>query len=608
MIQGDPLGKDEERMSIIPPAVLDRPLARVRWRLFLRALLRALAVGWIAGLVLSAAWLAAQARFLPESPAALRWQVPAGLLSVCTVLAAVAAVWRTPSPVGAALALDERFALKERVTTSLLLTDEERASPAGQALLADVAQRLQPVRVGERFPVRPPATLALVPVGALLVLLALFVPKPQPPALSDAKKPLTEDPAVAAAVEEKKKALLKRPQPKPNVLRPRSPELEQLRDAADRLGRQPTDTRDQARNTVEGMGALEEEMRKRDQDLAQKARALKEQLKQAERAAKKDSRKDPEGPGKGLQKALQDGDLQQARDEAERLAKQLDPDEEKDRLQKKKQLEEEADRLRKKLKDKDLAPEQADQLRRELEQKEKEIDRLQRDQLTEEQKQQLREQLQRLQENLDRLTQGKKEQEELLREQQRQGKLTAEELQRELEQLNRNLEKLDPETLAELKKIADELGECKQCLGEGQDGAAARKLQEAADRLAKLDPNGERAELAREIARLQAARRALCQALEGNNPAMGRRPQGKEQDTQHQEEHARGKLEKGRLDIVDFVPGQGLKGPFRPAEHVEDIRRAAQAAPEALDRQRLPRSYSDMARGYFENLRGPEKK
>jgi hypothetical protein len=582
-------------------------VSRVRRRLFLEALLRALSVGWLVALLAAACWLAAQARWLPEAPESLRWQVPAGLAAAGTLLAFVLAVLQAPSRLAAALALDERFALKERVTTSLLLTEEERTSPAGQALLADVARRVQPLRVGERFPVKAPWSMALVPVAALVLLLALFVPRPGASRGADDRKPLTEDPAVLAAIEEKKKALQKRPQPRPGVDRPRSPELEKMRDAGDKISRQPTDTREQAQNVVKDLGTLEEEMRKRDKELAQKNQALQEQLKQSERLGDKD-RKKPDGPGKELQKALDKGDFQQARDEAERLAKQLDPDEEKERLRKKQELQDEADRLRKKLEDKNLPPEEAAQLRRELERKEKEIDRLQRQQLTEEQKQQLREQLQRLQENLDRLTKNKEEQEQLLREMADLGKLEADQLQRELEQLNRNLEKLDPETIKELQDIAKKLGECQQCLREGKDGEAAAKLQELADRLAKLDPNGERKDLAKEIERLQQARRIICQALDGNNPAVGQRPQGKEGPTQHQEEHARSKLDKGRIDIVDFVPGEGFKGPFQPAERVEDINRAAQAAPEALDRQRLPRSASDMARGYFENLRGPEKK
>jgi hypothetical protein len=577
--------------------------------LFLEILLRALAVGWLVALCAGACWLVAQARLLPGSPESLRWQVPAGLAAAGTLLAVLVAVCRAPSRIAAALALDERFALKERVTTSLLLSEEERNSPAGQALLADVAQRVQPLRVGERFPVRAPWSMALVPVAALVLLLTLFVPRPTASRGSDDKKPLTEDPAVLAAIEEKKKALQKRPQPRPGVDRPRSPELEKMRDAGDKISRQPTDTREQAQNVVKDLGTLEEEMRKRDKELAQKNQALREQLKQVERLGDKDKdKKKPDGPGKEFQKALDNGDFQQARDEAERLAKQLDPDEEKDRLRKKQELQDEADRLRKKLEDKNLPPEEADRLKRELERKEKEIDRLQRQQLSEEQKQQLREQLQRLQENLDRLTRNKEEQEQLLREMADLGKLEAEQLQRELEQLNRNLEKLDPETIKELQDIAKKLGECQRCLGEGKEGEAAAKLQELADRLAKLDPNGERKDLAKEIERLQQARRIICQALDGNDPAVGQRPQGKEGPTQHQEEHARSKLEKGRIDIVDFVPGEGFKGPFQPSERVEDINRAAQSAPEALDRQRLPRSYSDMARGYFENLRGPDKK
>jgi hypothetical protein len=66
-------------------------------------------------------------------------------------------------------------------------------------------------------------------------------------------------------------------------------------------------------------------------------------------------------------------------------------------------------------------------------------------------------------------------------------------------------------------------------------------------------------------------------------------------------------MDKGRLQVIDHVPGDGFKGPRKPAEMTEEIRRASQEEPEAIDRQRLPRSASDMARGYFEKLRGPER-
>ena len=40
----------------------------------------------------------------------------------------------------------------------------------------------------------------------------------------------------------------------------------------------------------------------------------------------------------------------------------------------------------------------------------------------------------------------------------------------------------------------------------------------------------------------------------------------------------------------------------------DEIRQAAQEAPAAIDRQRLPPSARKMARGYFERVRGPDKK
>src|SRR5579871_4249616 len=77
--------------------------------------------------------------------------------------------------------------------------------------------------------------------------------------------------------------------------------------------------------------------------------------------------------------------------------------------------------------------------------------------------------------------------------------------------------------------------------------------------------------------------------------------------TESKEEWSHSQMDKGRLQVIDHVAGEGFKGPRKPAEMTEEIRRAAQEEPEALDRQRLPRSASNMARGYFEKLRGPDR-
>src|SRR6185437_2298479 len=116
-------------------------------------------------------------------------------------------------------------------------------------------------------------------------------------------------------------------------------------------------------------------------------------------------------------------------------------------------------------------------------------------------------------------------------------------------------------------------------------------------------------ELQEQLKQLQGARQAMCQALDGKPvPGAGKRPEAKDGQTTSKEEWAHSRMDKGRLQVLDPVPGDGFKGPRKPAEMMEDIRRASQEEPEAIDRQRLPRSASDMARGYFEKLRGPDRK
>jgi hypothetical protein len=573
-------------MARSPVTPLDRQLARARRRLFLQTLLEVLAWGWVGALALTAGWFLAQPWLVPDAPAWYRWAVLAGTAGAAALGAVALAVLRRPSPVAAALALDERFHLKERVTTSLTLGPEEAASPAGLALLDDVNRRLEPVRVGDRFPLRVPWGAALVPVGALaLVLLAVFYKPLVHRGQAGGSEPLSPPPALKAEIDQARQRMQKKDRPRQPDDRPRSKELEHLEGELDKLARKPVETREQARALVKDMADVEDQIKKREQELARRADALKEQMKQAERLSKN---KDKAGPARDLGKALDRADFRKAKDEADRLGQKL-------------RDQEEADRLRKKLQDDKLGEQEKQQLKDQLA-------KLKDKELTRDQKEQLREQLQDLEDRLGRLTRNKGEQEEHLRDLERQGEIDKEQLQRELDELEKNADQMDPQELQELKELAEKLGECRQCLKEGKDGEAAKKLGEAAARCGKMGDKGEGRELARKLARLQAARRAMCRAL-NNQPgqASGRRPESKDGPTDSTQERAHSDLSQGRLQVIDHVPGDGFKGPRQPAEMAEDIRRAAQEAPEALDRQRLPRSARDMTRGYFEKLRGPDR-
>jgi hypothetical protein len=563
---------------------LERQVRRARRRLFLQSLLETLVPCWIGALLLMAGWLLAEPYFLPQPAGWLRWTVAGGLSGAGTVVALAWAIARMPSPPAAALALDERFGLKERVTTTLMLSGAEQTSPAGQALLADVNARIAPLRVRDRFPLRLPRIAVLVPVCVLLlVLLAYFYKPGSSPVQAETNQPLADSPTSRAEIEKALRPLHRKTARKEKE-RPSSEELQRLEAELDRLAQKPHETKEQARELVKDLTNAEDEVRKREKELAERADALKEQMKQAERLSKKDKK---DGPARKLDKALDQADLRKAREEMERLGKQL-------------QADEEIARLRKKSQDDRLTDEQKQEMREQL-------DKLKDQELSREQMEQLEQQLKDIQDKLERLTRSDRAKERL-RELQRQGALSQEELDRELDQLDKNMAKLDPETLQELKELAQKLGECQKCMKEGKQGEAAQKMAEAAEKLAKLDPNGECKELQQQLRQLQAARQAVCQALDGKPvPAAGRRPEAKDGETASKEEWAHSQMDKGRLQVIDQVPGDGFKGPRKPAEMTEEIRRASQQEPEAIDRQRLPRSASDMARGYFEKLRGPDR-
>ena len=126
-------------MAAPTPANLHRQLARVSRRLFVQSLLDSLIWCWAGALILAAGWSLAEPHAFANAPSWLRWSVAGGLVGMATFLAIVIAVWRRPSVVDTALSLDNRFGLKERVTTSVGLSE------------AEAKQRDPEVRV-DRFP------------------------------------------------------------------------------------------------------------------------------------------------------------------------------------------------------------------------------------------------------------------------------------------------------------------------------------------------------------------------------------------------------------------------------------------------------------------------
>ena len=60
-------------------------------------------------------------------------------------------------------------------------------------------------------------------------------------------------------------------------------------------------------------------------------------------------------------------------------------------------------------------------------------------------------------------------------------------------------------------------------------------------------------------------------------------------------------------EITDFLPGRTYKK--KSSEEVAgDVKQASQEAPEAIERQRIPRAAQEMAKGYYEKLRQQSEK
>ena len=159
----------------LPMLALEKPVARVFRRLRYQRFLTALVWTWALTLAVVACVIAGEKllnRSLP-GPGWVPFAVAAGL---GLVIAAGFALVTGPSRLDAAIALDRAFHLNERVSTALSLPADLRATPAGEALLADAIRKVTDLDVAAEFGLRIPrrAWVVLIPTAASVIL--LFAP------------------------------------------------------------------------------------------------------------------------------------------------------------------------------------------------------------------------------------------------------------------------------------------------------------------------------------------------------------------------------------------------------------------------------------------------
>jgi hypothetical protein len=559
-------------MALVPASNLHRQIGRATRRLFLQTLLDAFVWSCATALVLGAIWFVGEPSLL-EAPAWwLRWAVAGGLVGGAILVALALAFWRRPSRLTAALTLDQKFGLKERVTTSLMLEEYQRSSSAGQALLADVNQRIAEIDVGSRFPVRMSWTAVLVPSAALLLaMVAVFYEPPK----GQAKLATGDNVALASAAKEEMEKKLDKLAKKDKQPKPEDPlktaKIKELDEDIDQLLGKPRDNQDQLRERVKNSAEMEDKIKDDIKNRDDKADAIKEQLQQMDRLSKKDKNNPAEGkngPGDELKKAVDQGDLEKAKDEMDRLSK--------------------------KLKDKD-------------------------EKLNEEEKDELHKQLKDVEDKLERLSrQQEEEEEQRLKELSRKGEIDPDQLDREIEQLKKNSDKLDREDKQDLQNAADELKKAEECMKEGNDEEAAEHMAKAAQKMDKLEGGEERKQMVERIQRVRQIKKTMAKGMQNQNNddknknqngpggvgrGSGRRPEAKDGETGSVDEKADSEFDKkGQKNVVGYAPSSKKFPKKSSAEVAGEIKQASQEAPEAIERMRIPKQASDMTKGYFEKL------
>jgi len=176
---------------------LNRQVRRAQWWLGVQRFVGSL--GWCcSAALLGALVLIAVDKFRPTGVEAWMWG--AGALGLGLLAAAAWAIFSGRGPIDAAIEVDRRFGLKERVSSTLAMSDDQRRSEVGQALVEDAVRRVERIDVHEQFKVSPGRQILLPLVPGFLAVLVAFLP-------AAVDKPAEANPAVKKQLEKSTRSL-----------------------------------------------------------------------------------------------------------------------------------------------------------------------------------------------------------------------------------------------------------------------------------------------------------------------------------------------------------------------------------------------------------------
>ena len=494
----------------------------------------------------------------------------AGSLTVGVIVALVTTYVQRKNSLNAAIEIDRRFGLKERVSSSLALDESARDSEAGRALVDDAVRRVQQVDVKEEFKISP-GKWAWFRVGMAVVVFGLTF-------LSDATKESGAT-AEASTVASRKRVNTSSEELKKKLEQQRKKALTQgLKDAGDLFKK--------LEKGMDGLTNREDVDRKKAMvklnDLANDIKKRQEKLGSRDEIRKQlNQLKDlKQGPAERMAKALSNGDMKTAIDELKKLEDQMRKGE--------------------------LSKASQEQLQKQIEQMQSAMQKMAN--AHEQNKRELEEQIQK------QLAQGNRKE--------------AGELQRKLDKM-----KQQDQPMQKMAEMAQKMAECSSCMKEGDSQQAAGKMAEMASALQQMQQEMEEMEMLEEtLDQISQAKSSMdCSSCNGSGCSMcqgdgigmplvgmsegkgdgmgegrgrGDRPE-EETDSNFYDSQVRSKVGKGQAVVTGTAAGPNKAGQALE-ELKSEIANTKQSDDDPLTGQRLPKKQRELAREYFDAFRSGE--
>lgn len=549
---------------------LRKQVARARRRLIIEQFSGRLIWCVLAALVVTAIAVAVP-RIIAIENLPERWDLNWLYASLGCALAATIAwtVVRNRSQLDAAIEIDRRFDLRERIASSLSLSPEEQSSEAGRAVVSDAMRAVNRINVDDQFrlQVGRRALWPLVP-AAIVFALVTFVPN------REAESGI--DPATTAKTAAQTKTALESLRKKLEEQRTKIDKDKNLEKANDLFKQIEQGTReltekqklDPSKAHVK-LNDLQKQLEERRQQLGGKE-GLKEQFQKMKNLGA--------GPADKAAEAMKQGDWKKALEEVEKLAKEL-KDGKLDEAAKK-QLAQQMQQMKEKLEAAAQAHQQAmEDLKKQIEQQKKEgnlakagemqnkLDQMQK-------KQPQMDKLQKLAQQMGQIQQGL---------QQGDGKQAAAAMAQMAQQLDKmqqdmnEMEMLD--AAMDQVAMAKDAMSCKSCDGEG----CAECQGNMAGNGNKMNPNGKPG-------------RGMGQGV-----GIGARPEERNA-TNLRDTQVRQNPKRGAATFGGFVDGPNIKGEV--SQSIQEEMKSLSAEPaDPLTSERLPNSRREHAEEYFQMLR-----